>query len=282
MSRAVSTSRLPTPGAPSIVASTACPIDAPSTTSDRRSSSDSRSDRASVRQFQGDFLTARLHPLGRQRKVRSSVAALRSHASPLNRISAFSRGPGSHPEPFRRRWRWRECLDTASPISACAVSTGRSGIEPADVGLGSPTCSHGTAVYLSAAFAFPVLILAVPMLWYPGSAHAGRRSGRSSRGCWPCSAFSWSTSHFWGWAFIDPGQDRGRQAGAGVLHSCPGQTPWSAVAWTDSGGPALPACATGSERRTAPRCSHDPKGSRTIRVPQSAVAVSIRPHSEGR
>lgn len=165
---------------------------------------------------------------------------------------------------------------------ACAVFYGPLGIEPADVGLGYADLLAQTAVYLAAAFAFPVLILAVPMLLVPRV--RSRWSPEWPKLAWMLAVFGFLVVNLslLGWAFIDRGRIEDGKPAAGVLYLLP----WSDsvvahVAWTDSGGPALPACVIRLGEADGTEVLYDPKGSRTIRVPQSAVAVSIRPHSEG-
>jgi hypothetical protein len=165
---------------------------------------------------------------------------------------------------------------------ACALFYGPLGIEPADVGLGYADILAQTAVYLATAFAFPVLILAVPMLVLPAA-----RSRWSP--AWPTLAWTLSVVGFlvanaimFGWAFIDRGRIQDGKPAAGVLYLLP----WSdsvvaQVSWTDAGGPPLPRCVIRLGEAEGTEVLYDPKTSTTIRVPQSAVTVTIRPHSEG-
>jgi hypothetical protein len=165
---------------------------------------------------------------------------------------------------------------------ACAVFYGPLGIEPADVGLGYADLLAQTAVYLAAAFTFPVLILAVPMLVLPGA-----RSRWAP--AWPKLAWILAVVGFLvvnltllGWAFIDRGRIEDGKPAAGVLYLLP----WSDsvvahVSWTDAGGPALPSCVIRLGETEGTEVLYDPEGSRTIRVPQSGVAVTIRPRSGG-
>jgi hypothetical protein len=165
---------------------------------------------------------------------------------------------------------------------ACALFYGPLGIEPADVGLGYADLLAQTAVYLATAFAFPVLILAVPMLVLPAA-----RARWSA--AWPTLAWTLAVVGFLvvnllllGWAFIDRGRIEDGKPAAGVLYLLP----WSDsvvahVAWTEGGGPALPTCVIRLGDAEGTEVLYDPSSSRTIRVPQSAVTVTIRPHSGG-
>lgn len=165
---------------------------------------------------------------------------------------------------------------------ACALFYGPLGIEPADVGLGYADLLAQTAVYLATAFAFPVLILAVPILVVPAA--RSRWSPASTTLAWTLAVAGFLVVNVLlvGWAFIDRSRIEDGKPAAGVLYLLP----WSDsvvahVSWTDADRPALPACVIRLGEAEGTEVLYDPTTSRTIRVPQSAVTVTIHPHSGG-
>jgi hypothetical protein len=162
---------------------------------------------------------------------------------------------------------------------ACALFYEPLGVEPADVGLSYADLLAQSAVYLGIVFALPAgytaFLSSMGWLKKPGRAWAGV----GVLGL--LTVFTLITSGMAGSIEVRDGKEPFDAFGVGLL-------PWSdtgvaRVRWTGTtqGRPPLPRCVIRLGESAGTEVLYDPDTSTTLRLPQSSVAVTIRPDAAG-